>query len=290
MGLLSLIPASFYLASSTALSSFQLEGLSSAVAVGYTFLPFVFLCCLSIFPFTVMEELVIATPILTAHCLSNILKWSQGAPLWASSFMGEFWLLIILTGVSTFASISHLALMLVLVRQASHDPLTQVFTRRSGEELLKLQFSMASRNNTPLSLAFIDLDHFKSVNDKFGHEAGDLVLKRAAVAINRMLRSGDILARWGGEEFIIIMPNTDIQQASAAMDRLCQAGLGQTPDGRIITSSIGIAEWIQDAVVSSHHLIEIADNRMYLAKNRGRNLVVADDVALTVASQDYGRA
>jgi diguanylate cyclase (GGDEF)-like protein len=290
LGILFLVSAAFYLASYIPLFSFQLGGVPGIIAVGYAFLPFVLLCCLSIFPLTALESLLIVIPILIIQVVLGILDWSAGSESWLSSFLGELWLLIILAGVSTLASVSHLALMLALVRQASHDLLTQVFTRRSGEELLELQFSIATRNNAPLSLAFIDLDHFKSVNDQFGHEVGDLVLKKAAAVITRMLRTGDILARWGGEEFIVIMPNTDIPQANIAMDRLRQMGLGQRQDGEIITPSIGIAERIRDKVEGSQRLIEIADNRMYLAKKRGRNLVVIDDTNLAKAGWEHGRA
>jgi diguanylate cyclase (GGDEF)-like protein len=290
LGILSLIPATFYLASQIAISSFQLEGMPGTLATGYTFLPFVFLCCLSIFPLTVLESVAIASPILLSHGLTGILSWSYGVQFWSSSFVGELWLLIILTGVSTLASISHLSLMLALVRQASHDPLTQAFTRRSGEELLDLQFSISVRNGTPLSLAFIDLDHFKAVNDKFGHEIGDLVLKKAAAAISQLMRAGDILTRWGGEEFVIIMPCTDIHQAKTAMDRLHQNGLGRLQDGEIITPSIGISERVRDAATDRHRLTEIADGRMYLAKKRGRNLVVTDDAEISTVKQDYNRA
>jgi GGDEF domain-containing protein len=85
-----------------------------------------------------------------------------------------FWLLALITGVSTLAGMSQLAFMIALVRQAIRDPLTGVFSRRSGEETLDLQFTIAQRSNAALSIAFIDLDHFKSINDSFGHEAGDV--------------------------------------------------------------------------------------------------------------------
>ncbi|MDR3322619.1 MAG: GGDEF domain-containing protein [Zoogloeaceae bacterium] len=275
LGILALIPATFYLASHIALASFQLTEISAAVAIGYVFLPFVLLTCLSIFPLTALESLALACPILLAQGLSSFISQPAiGSISWLPSFAGTFWLLAILTGIAMLASMSQLALMLVLVRQASHDPLTRAFTRRSGEELLDLQFSIASRTRTPLALAFVDLDHFKSVNDLFGHEAGDLVLKKAAETINRMMRTGDILVRWGGEEFLIIMPNTNIQQANIALTRLYQKGLAERQDGKTITASLGIAERIRDAAINSHRLIEIADNRMYLAKNRGRNLVI----------------
>ncbi|MDR3351939.1 MAG: GGDEF domain-containing protein [Zoogloeaceae bacterium] len=277
MGILALVPASFFLASHIALSPFQLEGASAVIAIGYSFLPFVFLSCLAIFPLTALESLIFAFPILVAQCLAGFVNWSH-APVsdWILAFGGDIWLLTILAGISMLSSMSQLALMLALVRQAAHDPLTRVFTRRSGEELLEMQFSNSLRSNTPIALAFIDLDHFKTVNDQSGHEAGDIVLKNAAATISQMLRSGDILVRWGGEEFLVIMPHTHVRHARAALTRLLQSGLGQHL-GRTMTASIGIAERLRDEVPDRHRLVEIADRRMYLAKKGGRNQILDND-------------
>lgn len=273
LGILFLIPTAFYLASHQILTAFNLSGLSAAIAAGYAFLPFVLLAGLSIFPLTVAENLILASPVLISQGLAGILNWNT---LDWPSFVGAFWLLALLTGVSALAGMSQLAFMVALVRQAVRDPLTSTFARRSGEELLTLQFNISLRGGTPLSLAFIDLDYFKAINDKFGHEAGDQALIQAAQAITRLLRAGDILIRWGGEEFLVIMPNTDIKQADIALARMRQAGFGNRPDGDELTASIGVAERIQDSAPDYHFLIEAADQRMYLAKKRGRNLVVSD--------------
>src|SRR5690606_29310863 len=113
-------------------------------------------------------------------------------------------------GVTALANISQLAFMLTLVRQAIHDPLTGMLTRGSGKEILYIQWAAAQRNQQPLALAFIDLDHFKAVNDDFGHDAGDQVLRMFAKQIGKRIRSSDSILRWGGEEFLIIMPNTSL--------------------------------------------------------------------------------
>jgi diguanylate cyclase (GGDEF)-like protein len=190
------------------------------------------------------------------------------------SFAGAFWLLVLITGVATLAGMSQLAFMIVLVRQAIRDPLTGVFSRRSGEEVMDLQFTIASRNNTPLAVAFFDIDHFKSVNDKFGHEAGDKVLIDVTATVGANLRRGDTLARWGGEEFVLIMPNTGIAEAEAAMMRLRGVGFGMRPDNTPITASIGIAERTVDTIDDWKVLVDLADKRMYHAKQTGRDRVV----------------
>jgi len=276
MALLFLIPTVFYVASHTMLANHQLTGMSAAIGAGYAFLPFVLLAGLSIFPLTLLESLMISSPILLAQGVSGYLRWP--AMDWPS-FAGAFWLLVLITGVSTLAGTSQLAFMLVLVRQAIRDPLTGVFSRRSGEEVMDLQFNNATRHEAPMAVAFFDIDHFKSVNDQFGHEAGDKVLIDMTTIVGANLRRGDTLARWGGEEFVLIMPNTDLRQAEAAVQRLRTVGLGLRPDGTPITASIGIAERNADGAEEWRKLVDLADHRMYHAKQTGRNRVVSGDPA-----------
>lgn len=271
MALLFAIPTVFYVTSHQLLSGQQLAGLSAAIATGYAFLPFVLLAGLAIFPLTFVENLLIASPILFAQGLSGYMRWST---LDWPSFAGAFWLLTLITGVANLAGMSQLAFMIALVRQAIRDPLTGVFSRRSGEETLEIQFTLSQRNDEPMAVAFIDLDFFKSVNDTFGHEAGDQVLIKAASRIRKKLRRGDMLVRWGGEEFLLILPNADMQQARTAMNRLRQRGFGERPDGTPVTASIGIAERRQEQVENWHQLVEIADQRMYRAKTSGRDRII----------------
>jgi diguanylate cyclase (GGDEF)-like protein len=181
---------------------------------------------------------------------------------------------VLITGVSTLASMSQLAFMIALVRQAIRDPLTGVFSRCSGEEVLELQFTIASRSNAALSVAFIDLDHFKSINDKFGHEAGDKALLDMTGIVSSHVRRGDMLARWGGEEFLLIMPNTGPRQAQAALVRMRGIGFGTRPDSTPLTASIGITERNADGLTDWKALVDLADQRMYLAKQGGRDRVV----------------
>ncbi|HJV86188.1 MAG TPA: GGDEF domain-containing protein [Noviherbaspirillum sp.] len=271
LALLFFIPAMFYLSSDTLLTTYRLAGFPAAIGAGYAFLPFVLLAGLSIFPLTIAENLTIAIPILLAHSITGYLHWS--ASDW--SFAATLWLLILITGVSLLAGISQLAFMIALVRQANRDPLTGVIARKTGEEMLELQFNIASRGNAPLAVAFIDLDHFKSINDTFGHDAGDQVLMTMTDIVGANLRAGDTLARWGGEEFLVIMPNTDLPQAEAALARLRGIGFGMRPDHTPITASIGVAERMADGSAEWKALVELADQRMYRAKQGGRDRVVS---------------
>jgi diguanylate cyclase (GGDEF)-like protein len=269
-----LIPSIFHLSVWLLFSQYPLSNASNAVVVGYAFLPFILIGGLSVFPLSMLENLALSSIILMSQLLALLLD--SGNPD-MMSFSATFWLLVLLTGISTMAGCSQLAFMLTLVRQAVRDPLTGCFTRRSGEELLTLQYAISQRSNMPLALAFVDLDRFKNVNDHAGHEAGDLALRQAATSIAQVLRGNDILSRWGGDEFLIIMPNTDIRQAGIALSRLRLTGLGKRADGCPLTASIGISERLQDETRDAYALTKLADHRMYLAKKQGRNQIVHEN-------------
>ncbi|HEX8988598.1 MAG TPA: diguanylate cyclase [Rhodocyclaceae bacterium] len=272
LGALLAVPSAFFLFSFAHISAFELTGLQKAVGAGYTFLPFVMLAGLSIFPLTLIECAAFALPMLAMPLIGAAMT---GPELDLPSLGVTIWLLLLIVSVSALAGLSQLGFMIVFIREAIRDNMTGCFTRNSGEELLDLQFILASRINAPLALAFIDLDHFKQVNDSFGHEAGDQVLRNATTQLRRNLRAGDILARWGGEEFVLIMPNSTMQQASQGLLRVYERGLGLAPDGRPITASIGVAERVADGAKDWNELVEIADARMYEAKQAGRNRIVS---------------
>jgi diguanylate cyclase (GGDEF)-like protein len=125
-----------------------------------------------------------------------------------------------------------------------------------------------------MAVAFFDLDKFKSINDTFGHEEGDKALKTLADKLREGLRRGDILVRWGGEEFVAILTDTNPEGAKIMLERLRVAGFGVRPDGAPLTASIGVAERTADNVSDWPQLIELADQRMYEAKRTGRDRAV----------------
>jgi diguanylate cyclase (GGDEF)-like protein len=268
--LLFAIPTVFYLYSVVFLDQHMLHGFPRAVAVTHTFLPFLLLAGMSIFPLTAVEALALAVPILLANVWAGLLHWPARDGI---ELVGVFWLLLV-AAVAMFVSMSQLAFIIALVRQAIRDPLTGCFSRRSGEELLELQFALARRSGAPFSVAFIDLDRFKQVNDGYGHEAGDALLRQTVDALSGQLRRSDILVRWGGEEFILIMPHTDGRQARVALERLRAAGLGLRPDGSPQTASIGVAERREEGAEEWQALAASADARMYRAKQAGRDRIV----------------
>lgn len=265
------IPALFFIYSQQLISMYRLVDLAVAVSAGYAFLPFVMVAGLSVFPLTLMEGVVFASPVLLADLYSEV----EGLNAISTSvFLGTFWLLLLIATVAILAGMSQLGFMIAMVRQSMRDPLTGCFSRLSGEELLDIQFILSTRSQSPLSLAFIDIDNFKSVNDTYGHESGDRVLASVADSMRSTLRTGDMLVRWGGEEFIIIFPNAFSKNALEALERLRKNGLGIRPDGLPVTASIGLAERSLDITADWSQLVEIADHRMYLAKQGGKDRVV----------------
>lgn len=272
MAMLFAIPTLFYVVSYVLLTHYQLTGASAAVGTGYAFLPFILLAGFAIFPLTLLESVIFAAPILVAHVTAGYFQFSVVD--WPS-FWGAFWLQGLIAGVAALAGVCQLAFMIALVQQAVRDPLTGAFSRRSGEEVLELQFILASRSGSPFSVAFIDIDHFKAINDQFGHQQGDVMLKQFAQTLTQGLRKGDVLVRWGGEEFLLLLPNIDCRQAMHALQRLRRNGFGLRPDQTPLTASIGVADMLEEGCNDWRQLIEIADQRMYAAKQQGRNRVIA---------------
>lgn len=268
MAILFTIPTLFYIASHNLISEYTLSGTSAALAAGYAFLPFVLMAGLALFPLTLKENILISGLIICAQLMVGYLRWTT---LNWPSFAGGLWLLILISGVVALASLSQLAFMIALVRQAMHDPLTGVLARRSGNQLLSMLWQQAVKQQQPLSVVFFDLDHFKAINDKHGHEAGDQILCDFSATIQTSKREQDVFIRWGGEEFLLLMPNTELTGAREFLRQLQQQGFGQRPDGQPLTASMGIAERSADLLQDQQALLELADYRMYEAKNSGRN-------------------
>lgn len=163
-------------------------------------------------------------------------------------------------------------------RAAMFDSLTGIHNRRWLDDTLSRMVRRHARGGASLSLALIDIDHFKRVNDSFGHEAGDYVLTEVAATMGRNLRPTDLFARFGGEEFVVLLPDTTLDAAEGAAARLREAVEElslKMPDGRTletVTVSIGVAALGKDQTSSA--LLKQADEAMYDAKRGGRNRVV----------------
>ena len=265
------IPLVFHLGSIVAFSHFGQGMLTTAAATTYVYIPFIVAAGLAIFALTAEESAVLAAGIILTMGIS-IAAWPE--LLGQASAAATLWRLLLIAGIAGLAGISQLRILVSLIEQSTRDALTGALTRKTGEEMIEQQFSMATRTGAPLSVAFLDLDHFKAVNDRFGHHAGDAQLAAAAHALRATLRLQDMVVRWGGEEFLLILPATDEQQAIRAVQRIAEAGLGLRPDGSAQTASVGIAERNGDKAARWVDLVRLADERMYAAKRAGRDALV----------------
>lgn len=161
-----------------------------------------------------------------------------------------------------------------LDKSATTDALTGLYNRRVSESVLHAETSKGSNNGAAVSVMMIDVDHFKSINDTFGHDAGDAVLKDVAALIRSTVRDNDVSGRWGGEEFICVLPSTPISEAVAVADRVRRAIESRTGLCRRITISAGVATYREGDDLAA--IVKRADEALYTAKKSGRNRVCCD--------------
>jgi diguanylate cyclase (GGDEF)-like protein len=161
---------------------------------------------------------------------------------------------------------------------ALHCPLTRVANRAYSQQMLENTFNEFLRYAWPFGVIFIDIDHFKSVNDTHGHETGDIVLKAVASTIMNALRSFDFVGRWGGEEFLVITPNVDRQALAEVSERLrvLVANSYVLAKDRRISVTVSIGATVACPVDTPKSLVERADRLMYRSKAEGRNKVTLD--------------
>lgn len=163
---------------------------------------------------------------------------------------------------------------LAIYQLVTQDGLTEIFNRRKFTEEADREFSRASRYGRPLALILFDIDHFKAINDRFGHLCGDFVLKRIAGQVKEMLRPEQIVARIGGEEFAVLCPETDLEGAGALAERLRETVAAEPFEfagvGVEVRCSFGVAALRPD-LSSSEQLFALADRALYQSKRAGRN-------------------
>ena len=156
---------------------------------------------------------------------------------------------------------------------SKRDGLTGVYNHRYFQEALETELTRTKRSACPLALAIIDVDYFKQLNDQYGHQVGDQVLKELVVLLKENIRISDVLARYGGEEFVVIMPETDIQQAMIVIERFRSILAGKLLiESTYVTISAGISGYPVNAM-EKRQLIDEADMALYRAKAQGRNRV-----------------
>ena len=169
----------------------------------------------------------------------------------------------------------------LLLELSNTDHLTGLFNRRFMIEALDKEVQRSKRNNGSVSLIMLDIDHFKRINDTYGHLQGDVVLQKVAIHLQKELRCYDVAARYGGEEFVAILPDTTLKETFQVADRIRLSIQGMHLAGALsaerITASMGIASFPAPHCDDIDGLLRAADEALYIAKERGRNRVIVND-------------
>ena len=210
----------------------------------------------------------------------------QGAALIYSEGVLDRWI-DVMVSVGVAAAVVHALaernkrLVARLEAEARVDKLTGVLNRRGFDERAQVELERARREGTPVAVVSLDIDYFKRVNDEWGHEVGDRVLVRLGAVLRAHTRGGDVVGRLGGEEFVTLLPGTDVAQAKAIAERV-RAGFAADPGPPRVTVSAGVTAAIGPA--SIEELMQVADSALYAAKRGGRDRTVVNDQALASTS------
>jgi diguanylate cyclase (GGDEF)-like protein/PAS domain S-box-containing protein len=190
--------------------------------------------------------------------------------------------LIMTVGEGIKLSLSNLKLREIMREQATRDPLTGLFNRRYLDDTLPRELNHARRQNTRISLAMLDIDHFKQFNDNFGHEAGDLILRELGRTLRENIRKSDIACRFGGEEFVLVLLDSSLEDSHQHIKKICslvkdlQIRYGEQLLATL-TLSVGIVEAPQQSLTADD-LLHAADRALYSAKHAGRDCIVVSDL------------
>ena len=253
----------------------------------YALLPTLSLAGLAIFPLSALETIAIAAPIIAIAVFGASLSGESHRLV---GYGPSLWFMAMMVGVAAFSGMGQLHYMETLMRAATLDALTGARTRRAGTEELQRLWQLAEAEDRDLGVAFFDLDHFKRINDTWGHERGDAALRMLTRQLGRSLRRADLLVRWGGEEFIAVLPDMPASAQAEFVQRLVREGFGTHPDGTPVTVSIGLAERRADRLRNWEELVDLADHRMYAAKQAGRHrALLCDGRMLLLEPHLHGR-
>lgn len=267
--MLMVLPAVFHLVTQIILG----DTVHNELLVFYSFLPFLIIVMHCIFPLTLLEGAGLAMLTITLLSLDELYR----GVLFSYGGLAELWLMCLIMGVAIWAQLSQLHMTIKLFNEATTDPLTGVFNRRTLMEHLDHIKRQALRHGRPISLLMMDLDHFKQVNDNYGHHVGDQVLKDFAGILQQQVRSTDYVARFGGEEFVAILPEARPEEALLLAERIlsgCREAVVELDDDRLVRYSVSIGVGLLDVDQLAEVSLSHTDAALYQAKQQGRDRAV----------------
>ncbi|MEH6823394.1 MAG: diguanylate cyclase [Motiliproteus sp.] len=273
----------FYAASLVIMNS----GTAEEPLAGYNAIPFLMIAITGLFPLTLAMStfniaLIGAFFIAQAAWLGNLNSLET---------LNELWILVLISGCTLWIQTGQLLMLLKLYRESTRDPLTGLINRRVLMKQLDNERQNFEQLQQPFSVLMLDLDRFKRINDNYGHQTGDAVLKMTATILTQYARPADTIARYGGEEFMIVLPGFSAEQSLPLAEQIRSAVEQQStpsPQGAAIqvTTSIGLTEYRSGEALEA--TIERADNLLYKAKQQGRNQVLSSTDATNNSAQPSG--
>ena len=263
------IPGLFYLASHAILPN---SGADNAILLGYSFLPLLIMALMTIVPLTLLEGIAYLGLIVGIFIVTQLLNHS----LMSLASLGQLWLLLLLGMVALWVQITQLHMLMRLYREATRDALTGLVNRRVLSSRIEVEQALHSNNGNALCVLLFDLDLFKRVNDTYGHHTGDLVLQAFAGILEEHCQDNVVAGRYGGEEFLAILPHYTVAQAKRLAEQIrttCHTITVCGADNEEVrfTTSVGVAQL--KSLESTQELLARVDNGLYQAKAAGRDFV-----------------
>jgi diguanylate cyclase (GGDEF)-like protein len=240
-------------------------------------MPFMIIVMLGLFPLTLFSSILVMMLVVVPYA---------GLQMWLGSLASHelldmLFLLLLFMGIVLWLQSGQLLMLLKLYRESTRDMLTGLINRRVLIKFLGDEVDQNRDTGRRFSVLMLDLDRFKYINDDYGHMTGDVVLKATARLLENEMRLSDIVARFGGEEFVAVLPGLASDAAVAVAERICKACTGiqvLAADGREVTftCSIGVTEYIGGEAIET--TLRRADDALYDAKEQGRNRVICNPV------------
>lgn len=240
----------------------------------FSMMPYLILAMLGLFPFTAMGGVLLAGAVFTPIAVYEVQTYNGEL----YELFNKAWLFVLFAGISLWLQTGQLSMLMKLYRESTVDPLTELINRRVLIRQIKQLQEHYSHDGVPFSVMMFDLDRFKRINDTYGHPVGDKVLVMMAEILRRELRSSDIIARFGGEEFMVLLPGLSLAHAIPIAERVGSAIRGASlmlKEGEIlkVTSSIGVTSYQNGEETSQ--LLKRVDDLLYRAKSEGRDRVIS---------------